>query len=84
MEAMANNPKYAEYLTNEGDGGHVDVKKFTDRIAQKAVSIVVGVEKLEAVERGGMRRNTTVGVEFGFLVIFESNQEGNTLEACYQ
>ena len=50
MEVMANNPKYSEYLTNDGKKDHLDVKKSTERIMTKGVSIVVEVAKIEAAE----------------------------------
>ena len=56
-EAMAKNPKYAEYLLGESMQDRLAMKKFADWAKRGGIAIVEKGRKAEFFERWGLRRN---------------------------
>ena len=76
VEVLTKNPKYAEYLMNEGRHGRLEVKKFAKRIQRGEISIVAEVGEEGSFERWGFAPRMEKSVVFGRFVIFAGNQGG--------
>ena len=77
-------PKYAEFPTGEGAKGHLDMEKSTEWAKQSAVGLIADTRRGSSDRKKGAQKMSTVGVEFGLLMIFGRSREAITFEEGYQ
>ena len=84
MAVMTDNPKYSEYLTNEGKNDHIDVKKSTEWAAQKEISISLEVVGARICRMMGISTSNGEVCSIGILDNFRENKGEITFEECYR
>ena len=84
VEVLVGKPKYAEFPTGEGAKGHLDMEKSTEWAKQSAVGLIADTRRGSSDRKKGAQKMSTVGVEFGLLMIFGRSREAITFEEGYQ